>query len=179
MGQQQKGPAHSLLAHPSTTLHYHCLGSGAGSIQVAQGSKGTPWSPTLHIDTHIHMLHTHTYAHTHRLLLTCTTHTRIPQTCTHHRSTCYCLLYLCLPMVFLDVILGKKNLKILAQNRKATPYNQGRGGRNIHARTPMPRIAQPSLIHLCSWRTAGTVCQAGKRSWEGSNQILTGNAMIQ
>lgn len=129
-------------------------------------------------------------AHTHRLPLTCTTHTHTNTHHTHAYTTDMHTpqIHMLLPPLSLpphdvlgSVILGKKKkiLKSWPRIGKQPHTTKGRGGRNIHARTPMPRIAQSSLIHLCSWRTAGTVCQAGKRSWEGSSQILPGNAMIQ
>ena len=49
-------------------------------------------------------------------------------------------------LMFLDAIPGQIP-KILAQNGTATPYSEaGRGG-SIPTRIPMPRVAQPFLVH--------------------------------
>lgn len=117
-GRKQRGPPTPLFCDPCLqTCPPHSIipawGRGRGSFLVTQGSKGTPWSPTLHKHIHIHMLHKHTYAHHRQTHRDCRhvplTHTCTPQTCTHRRPTCYYPLYLYLPVMFLDVILGKKS----------------------------------------------------------------------
>lgn len=126
--RKQKGPAHfPALGYLCTHIH-HTLST--------------------HSDTHT----THTYAHHRHTHAICRSNTYVytrrcvPQASTRHRPTRCCPLISASLLMFLDAIPGQIP-KILAQNGTATPYREaGRGG-SIPTRIPMPRVAQPFLVH--------------------------------